>query len=115
MYDFTVLDSKLLDNRIVHSLFLNQGGTDRAHFQIRSPDRSTINERGFHRNNLFDFIVDRIDIFALKFLINLRHLLRRKYNCWSQNVINGTDKVRSQETVTIVAFWYFFCFRRDRL
>jgi len=33
--------------------------------------------------------------------------------CWSQNVINGTDKVRSHGTVKIAALRCFFCFKRD--
>ena len=37
----------------------DQGWTDRAHFPIRSPDRSTINERWFDRNYICDLIVDR--------------------------------------------------------
>jgi|688.fasta_scaffold762820_1 hypothetical protein len=69
---------------------MDQGWTDRAHFSIRSPDRSTTNERWFDQNNLFDLIVDLIDTFqfAIKFPINLRHLLRRKFIkfCISKNL-----------------------------
>ena len=70
---------------------MDQGWTDRAHFSIQSPDRSTTNERWFDQNNLFDLIVDLIDTFqfAIKFPINLRHLLRRKFIkfCISKNLL----------------------------
>ena len=54
---------------------------------------------------------------TLFFLVSYVHWWRRNPeqfspHGWSQNVINGTGKVHSQETVKIAALRSFFCFRR---